>query len=266
MSDSNILILSPTDIALEYLTPSGRRKVVRQPKCDLERTDIAVPFRGGHIATRSWGSGTPVLLVHGWSGDQSDMFAYVPALTARGLRAVTLDLPAHGDSSGDFASIQDMATAIMAVVDHLDLSRSGADGFFALGHSIGCAALTVAVMRGLKPARLGYLAPPESYEKFARLFAASRGLDEGQTEEMLHSLRDDFGVETALVTSVITESFSMPGLLIHSSDDPVTPMENSHKIAQNWKTCRLLEVSDMGHRGLLKNQAIVESVAEFFTA
>ncbi len=249
-----------TSIALDYLTPTGRRRVVRQPKCDLERTDVAVPFRGGHIATRSWGSGPVILLVHGWSGDQSDMFAYVPVLTSQGYRVITLDLPAHGDSSGDFASIQELSAGILAVVAHLGLDRETR----ALGHSIGCAALTLAISRGLELSRLAFLAPPESYEKFARLFGASRGLNDEQIELMLQSLTEDLGIEVKLVTSEISATFTMPGLVIHSSDDTVTPVSNSHKIAANWRDCTLLEVSDMGHRGLLKNQTIIEKVSQFF--
>lgn len=45
---------------------------------------------GSRIAAYGWGSGPPVLLVHGWGGHAGQLTPFVPALVAAGYRAVFL--------------------------------------------------------------------------------------------------------------------------------------------------------------------------------
>ncbi len=246
----------PVAVAREYLTPGGRRRVLRQPKVDLPRTDLTIEHPDGKLAVRTWGEGRPILLVHGWAGDQSDMFFYVPALTAAGFRVVTLDLPAHGESSGATASIEQLADGILAVAEHFKPLKA------IVGHSVGCAASAFAIAKGLDVEKAVLLAPPESYENHARYFAVTKGLEPQQVEEMIDHLLAQ-GVKVNITTSEMASAFDLPGLIIHSRDDQITALNNSQLISAKWKDSMFLPVNDLGHRGVLRDRQVIEAVCGF---
>ena len=79
--------------------------------------------------------GTTVILVHGWTGDESAWSAQVPALVAAKYRVITLDLPGHGKSGspkdGKF-SMDLFARAIEAVRVEAGVNRA-----VLVGHSMG---------------------------------------------------------------------------------------------------------------------------------
>lgn len=258
MSEQNAapVALDPAAVAREYLTPAGRRRVLRQPKVTLPRTDLSIAHGQGHLAVRFWGEGQPILLVHGWAADQSDMFSYVPALAASGYRVITMDLPAHGESSGDCASIDQLADGILAVARHFDPLKA------IVGHSVGSAASTIAISKGLVVEKAVLLAPPESYENFARYFASIKGLTPQQVDQMIEHLQA-IGVRVKITTSELASAFDLPGLIIHSSDDAITALENSQLITSKWANSTFMPVNDLGHRGILRDQTVIKTVCEF---
>ena len=87
-----------------------------------------------HWSTAGKGAKT-VLLVHGWTGDESVWTGQVPALVKAKYRVITLDLPGHGKSGapkdGKF-SMDLFARAIEAV-----RKEAGAKRVFLVGHSMG---------------------------------------------------------------------------------------------------------------------------------
>jgi pimeloyl-ACP methyl ester carboxylesterase len=247
-------------IALEYITPRSRRRIFRQVDTNLPCVHEQIPFAGGQISIRSWGDGDIVLMVHGWSANQSDMFDFVPAITERGYRAVTFDLPAHGESSGKIAGLDHLAAGIIAVGVYLGAVHG------VIAHSVGCAATSIAIAEGaLNPARATMLAPPESYEQFARQYGKARGLDHVGVDSMIQSLKDD-GIRVALFSSDLVAKFEFPGLVIHSADDDIIPITVGQHVAQSWPGCRFVQVEQLGHRGILKDNKVVDLVIDFIAA
>ena len=80
-----------------------------------------------------------VILVHGWTGDESAWSAQVPALMAAKYRVITLDLPGHGHSGspkdGKF-SMTLFARAIDAVCAQAKVQQA-----VLVGHSMGTPAI-----------------------------------------------------------------------------------------------------------------------------
>jgi non-heme chloroperoxidase len=85
---------------------------------------------------RDWGTGNPVVFLHGWAVN-SDLWQYQMAhLAAHGLRCVSYDRRGHGRSSDpgrgyDFDTLSD---DLAAVIEKLDLRDATL-----IGHSMGCA-------------------------------------------------------------------------------------------------------------------------------
>jgi pimeloyl-ACP methyl ester carboxylesterase len=79
-----------------------------------------------------------VVFVHGWSCDETVWKDQGPALVAQNIRAITIDLPGHGQSDKpQIAYTPDLsARAIAAVLDHADVKTS-----VLVGHSLGTATI-----------------------------------------------------------------------------------------------------------------------------
>ncbi len=71
-----------------------------------------------------WGTGRPVVLLHGWALDQRMWDRQVAHLTAHGLRCITYDRRGHGrsDVPGSGYDYTTLAADLAAVLDALDLT------------------------------------------------------------------------------------------------------------------------------------------------
>lgn len=86
------------------------------------------------LAYSSDGTGPAVVLLHGLAGFRQLWRDQVPHLTRSGLRAISVDLPGHGDSPDPTGalSIQGMADAVSRLFDSLGVSQAAI-----VGHSMG---------------------------------------------------------------------------------------------------------------------------------
>jgi pimeloyl-ACP methyl ester carboxylesterase len=90
-------------------------------------------FFGGKIHYRDVGSGSPIVLLHGFLGS-TDVFNFVLPYLGKFYRVVLIDLPGHGKSES-FAyvhSMEFMAKAVNAVLEDLKLKHVPV-----VGHSMG---------------------------------------------------------------------------------------------------------------------------------
>jgi pimeloyl-ACP methyl ester carboxylesterase len=83
-----------------------------------------IQLNGNAISYGDQGSGPAVVLIPGWNEDHR-MYKHVVPLLARRYRVLSLDWRGHGEDrthNGDF-TIDDMASDIVAFVNHLDLKE-----------------------------------------------------------------------------------------------------------------------------------------------
>lgn len=102
----------------------------------------------------SYGSGPPVVLLHGGLGNSGNWGYQVPALVAGGYRAVVMDSRGHGRSTRDERpySYELMGTDVLAVLDALGIDRAAF-----VGWSDGaCTALLLAMHVPERVARVVY--------------------------------------------------------------------------------------------------------------
>jgi pimeloyl-ACP methyl ester carboxylesterase len=120
----------------------------------------------------------------------------------------------------------------------------------------------VAISRGLVADRFVFVASPQSYRGAVREFASSNGLNEDEIETVIDSLVKS-GVRVDILASDLLPQFDMPGLVIHSSDDDIIPIETGKQIAASWKNCRFIEVHGLGHRKILRDRQVINIVIDF---
>jgi pimeloyl-ACP methyl ester carboxylesterase len=90
-----------------------------------------VAHDGVEIAYSTYGSGPPVVLLHGAFGNSEDWGNQVPALMVGGRRAVLIDSRGHGRSTRDARpfTYEGMATDVVAVMDHLNIDSAAVVGW-----------------------------------------------------------------------------------------------------------------------------------------
>ena len=86
---------------------------------------------GAQIFYSSYGSGSPVILLHGGLGHSGNWGYQLPMLVDRGYRAVLIDSRGHGRSTRDTQpfSYDLMATDVLAVMDFLRLEKAALVGW-----------------------------------------------------------------------------------------------------------------------------------------
>ena len=119
------------------------------PAADMEGR---VSHAGARIWFAAFGSGSPVILLHGGSGSSDLWGDQVPALVAAGRRVIVIDSRGHGRSTRDAHPLgyELMETDVISVMDALSLGKADVVGW-SDGAIIGL------VMAMKDPARVGRL-------------------------------------------------------------------------------------------------------------
>ena len=199
-----------------------------------------------------------VVLVHGWEGRGSQLAAFVPALLDRGFRVVTFDAPGHGDSPLARASLVEHARALCS------LGRALGPVHAVIGHSVGGAATLFATRYGFLADRLALVAPPTTPASFAAVFAQTLGLAPQIEAAMVARLEARYDIRFAeLDVRADAARLHQPMLVVHDHDDPIVPFASGKAIADTAPRGRLLAVSALGHRAILRAPSVIDAVTRF---
>lgn len=247
---------TPQAAAAAMLTPSPAARA-RPPLQVAGGARLWIEGPIGRLSLLRAGQGPAVLLVHGWEGHAGDMAAFIPGLLEAGCSVVVPDLPAHGASEGERASIPTAMSALLAVQSVLG------DFHAAIAHSIGCAVTVEAMARGLRVGRAVLIASPARYCDHLRGVAAGLGYDQAQTRELTAELLK-LGVDAAaLDVHRAAAALRQPALLLHSADDRVVPLRRSEELASIWPGARLACLEGLGHRRILAAPEVVHAAVSF---
>jgi pimeloyl-ACP methyl ester carboxylesterase len=245
-----------------FLTPPripAARNNGASPMPDASPFDLG---KGRHrLAVWTTGRGPTVLLVHGWGGRASQMRAFVEPLVRAGHTVVAFDAPAHGRSAGRRLSLPGYAAAITRVAE----ATGPLHGIIA--HSFGAPATAVAVAGGLKVGRAVFLGPPADERNFLDRFATLLGLSDrtrrltgAVTERIVGAPFDRF------TASTLGPRLELPLLVVHDREDNEVPWSDGERVARALRRGTLYTTVGLGHRGILREPAVVERVIRFVTA
>lgn len=215
----------------------------------------------GVLAAWAWGSGPTVLLVHGWSSRTARFRVIGPALVEAGFRVIGYDHPAHGDSPGTRTSLVEVAATL------LEVTRQTGPLYAAVGHSLGGAAVAVALARGLALERAVLIAPFSASPDFVARFAAIVNLPPAARDLMIRNIERRFQMkfEDLYIPSLVTR-FAIPAMIIHDREDLDIPFSEGEAIAQAWPGARLVEAEGVGHHAIMRDEEIAARIADFLRA
>jgi pimeloyl-ACP methyl ester carboxylesterase len=216
----------------------------------------------GRHAVAVWHAGPAaapaVLLVHGWGGRGAQMGAFVAPLLAAGYRVTWFDQPGHGESGRGPVGLPDFVRAVEAVVD--------ANGPFAaaIGHSLGAAAIGVALRHGVRLGRVAFVSAPSSIGEHARNFARLLGITPRVREAMRRRVERRFGMRFADIDRIEElAQLRVPALFVHDSDDAEVPVGHALRLSAVMHGARLIRTYGLGHYRILREPAVIAAVVDF---
>ena len=199
-----------------------------------------------------------VLLAHGWGGRGVQMGSFVAPLLADGYRVVWFDQPGHGESGSSAVALPDFVRALEALVStHGPFTA-------AIGHSLGAAALGVALRRGVALGRVVFVSPPSSISEHAHNFARLLGITPRIREAMRQRLEHVYGVRFAEIDRIDElEQLRLPALFVHDRGDTEVPFEHTLRLSGRMPGARLIKTYGLGHYRVLREPSVIRAVVDF---
>ena len=217
-----------------------------------------LPISTGTLAAWEWGAGPTVLLVHGWGSRAARFRVLAPLLVDAGFRVVAYDGPAHGRSPGKRTSLPEYSAALVEVASLLGALHA------AVGHSLGGAAIAVALHRGLRLERAALIAPfgapPEFIDRFAKLIALPRPAQ----ERLVANLEKRLGLRFQdLHIADLARTLHTPALVIHDRNDEDIPLKEGRAIATAWPGSEFVETEGLGHHAIMRDAGVARRIVRF---
>ncbi len=258
------VLASASRIAPSLVAPLFRRMMLRPrrnvrppPVLDLPEADQRIELGDGLVAWR-WGGGSPVLLVHGFEGSRSQFGAIIAALRERGLGAIALDVPAHGDSAGDELTAVKFVAAIERALERVGPAHA------VIGHSMGAAMSLFSVACGGNAGRVVLIAAPSSLKRELQRFARTVGLSERGTRAFIASVERHVGRPAAdFDVAQLVGRVAVPVLLVHDQNDRRVPVAEAARTAHALPAAELMVTRGLGHNRLLADATVVRAVTDF---
>jgi pimeloyl-ACP methyl ester carboxylesterase len=240
-----------------FLTPR-RRRISREPALEQPARPFTVELDRHRLAAWSWGEGPLALLIHGWEGSAAHMAPAAMRLAGEGFRAVVLDMPAHGRSSGRLTSLVEWLQILGALPAAIGSPEA------VIGHSFGATALTLALADGLPARRAVLLAPPLGPLHFIEHARRFIGLPEHRVPGMVRRLEEIVGRKlTEFDTSRAARAVTVPGLILHDPLDPDVPWSHATELADAWSGSQLVASAGVGHYRILSDAATLDALTRF---
>jgi pimeloyl-ACP methyl ester carboxylesterase len=223
-----------------------------------QRKTVAV----GNWDIAVWQAGSPtapaVLLSHGWGGSGMQMGSFVAPLLAQGYQAVWFDQPGHGESGRGAVGMPDFVRALEA------LAETHGPFEAAIAHSLGAAALALALRRGLALERVVFVAAPASLNEHAHNFARWIGITPRIREAMRSRLEHRYSVRFEEIDRIEElAKLHLPALFVHDGADAEVPFEHALRLSGHMPGARLIKTHGLGHFRILRDAAVVATIVDF---
>lgn len=240
-----------------FTTPRRHTPPERERDAEAMGERVRIHTARGELSAIRFGrrGGPRVLAMHGWEGRATQWGPLAEPLTRAGFELIAIDAPAHGRSPGRRAHVASFAEALLDADEQLGPFAA------AVGHSMGAAAMTIALNRGLRAQRAVLIAGPARLDAVLQRFTRSIGLSDPATQAFDRELEAIVGQPAAeLGMFELAGALRQPALIIHSRDDREIPFADAQTIARAWPHGHLLAVDGVGHRRILRSELVLDAV------
>lgn len=218
-----------------------------------------VEHDGARIWYAAYGSGPPVILLHGGLGHSGNWGYQVPALVGAGYQAVVIDSRGHGRSTRDARpySYELMASDVLAVMDTLNLDRAAM-----VGWSDGaCVAMNLASIAPARVAGVFFFAcnmDPSGAKDFEPTPVVDRCFsrhvqdyaDLSATPDLFGELTEAVGLMQRTQPNYSTDdlaAISVPVAIVQGEHDEFITLDHAEYLARNIPGAELVILAGVSH-------------------
>jgi pimeloyl-ACP methyl ester carboxylesterase len=245
----------------EFLRPPTPLRNLKREEAILDRAEASrfriVPGTENdveEVAVYRWGKADRrILLVHGWGGKAAQFFSFVGPLLESGFEVIGFDAPAHGLSSGAFASGPAFARAARMI--------AGGAVHGIIAHSLGAAGTVIALAQSLVAERVVFLSPASFIELLLEEFIRLRQIPEPVAIELRQRFAARYTAEIVSIPLMVT-AFRIPVLIFHDPNDRDIPFLHGEAIATAWPGAELVPAS-VGHWRIMRDRTVIERTVQF---
>lgn len=233
---------------------------------ELLATGRRFDVRVGFVTLAAWRFGSndrpAVVLSHGWGGRGAQLRSFVKPLVDAGYQVVLFDHAGHGLSGGGEATLVHFIQDLEAVVNAVESQGTKVEAM--IGHSLGSAAVAAWLNANGRELRTVLIAPPTSVERYSGFFARRLGLREPVRRAMQERIERRYGrrwQEFELPQSVA--KVRATALVVHDTADDFVNIASGLALARAWRGARFVRTQGLGHRAVLRNEAVVRDAVDF---
>jgi len=235
-----------------------------------------VENEGARIWYASYGTGAPVMLLHGGLGNSGNWGYQVPALVGAGYRAIVIDSRGHGRSTRDEQpySYELMARDVSSLMDVLGLAKAAL-----VGWSDG--ACTALVLASKAPARVagvfffGCNMDPSGAKEFVFTPLIGRCLDRHKqdyaqlsaTPDQFDSFFEAVGLMQRTQPDYSAQdlaAISVPVTIAHSEQDEFIKREHAEYLARSIPNAEFIYLAGVSHFAPLQRPELFNSTVLAF--
>ena len=203
-------------------------------------------------------SKTKILLVHGWAGRGTQLYEIADKLLENGMMVVSIDLPAHGLSSGKTTNLIECIATIEFINEKFGPFEA------AIGHSFGGMALLASLSKKSFLNKLVTIGIEGSNNKILDVFVQKLKLKPKVAETMRKQIKSKFKVHLeSLAALTSAKKVKIPTLVVHDTQDNDVDVSSAYKIRQNLANGRLLVTNGLGHRKILRDHSTINKIIDF---
>jgi len=245
------LFITPVNFPIpkreQYMLKSAQKKRLQIPEIKKE------------IEILSYGySKKKVLLVHGWSGRSTQLFAFADKLLENGFMVISFDGPAHGKSTGRTT----MMPEFLKTIEKINTTFGPFEA--AIGHSFGAISLYNAASNFLTIKALIAIGSGDKISDIISNFAKNLYLKEKSARKIQSGLENKWMIHIDdFASSTVAKKIKIPVLVVHDKNDGDVPVSCAYRIRQNLEKGSLLITNGLGHTKILRNKEVVNKSVEF---
>lgn len=240
---------------INFPTPEREKYMLKS----AQKKRLSIPEIGKEIEILSYGySKRKVLLVHGWAGRSTQLFAFADKLLEKGFMVISFDGPAHGKSTGKTTMMPDFLTTVQKIDETYGPFEA------AIGHSFGGMCLYNATATFLKLKTFVAIGSGDKVSDIIANFANNLTLKKTSGKKIQTSLERKWKLEVDdFASHHVAKNIDIPVLHVHDTTDGDVPVSCAYNIRQSLPKGSLLITHGLGHTKILRDTKTVKKTVDF---
>ena len=196
------------------------------------------------IQTYRWsGNKETILLLHGWESNSFRWRNLIGILQKEDYNIISIDAPAHGNSSGNLFNVPLYVDGIREVVARYQPK-------YVIAHSIGgMAAIYHQYKYPQNPVqKLVTIGAPSEFSELVKAYKGILKYNSKVDKALDDFIYKNFGFHIKdFSAAAFAREITIKGLIIHDELDTIAPVSASESVHANWKNSRFIKTKGLGH-------------------